>query len=430
MLNSNRLQKTVFSPLTLYLAPLIILGSYLVSLIFTGKLHSVDGYYLIHYLYNYSHGFVARGLTGEIISRFFDTVTPEVTKGVVIFFSVSLLLSASLCIGKALTKVRDDRERCIWVLMLITLLCVMPITFRKFFIDTKLDKMLWALTLFSVFLSDRKIGVWLVPVLCITATLINPVFLFCSMILIAIILLQKFRDSGFKAKNGVLCAVSYLSMIAIGLYGSISEKYLGFSTPDEFIQYYFSRNAGGLPAEYERFATEWLFDYFEPLKNVFKLAYEIYFVNWGNGITDILNFVFAAIPLLVSTVPLLVSTFPKLFLTVPSKLSLTVPPTSLFSTVSKLSSTVPELFTTVPKFIITVPLFFSIVSPFLLSSSVPLFSGILSAYACTGKASEEPTRVTAIIIPIIDFLIFKFSMMRRVIYLRFCNSARCKYITF
>lgn len=296
MENSGKLKKICFSPAVFYLVPFLSLGSYLLSLIAGGTLHSVDGYYLIHYLYTYDHGFVARGLVGEIISRFYDTVTPEVTKAVVIIFSVSLLVSASLCIGKALTKVKDDRERFLWVLTLVIVLCVMPVSFRTYFIDTKLDKMLWALTLFAVYLSDSKIGIWAAPVLCVIATLINPVFLFCSMILIAIVLLQKFTDSKFSAKNGVICGIAYIAMIAIGLYGSISEKWLGFKTPDELIQYYFSRNAGGLPEEYERFATEWLFDYFEPLKNVFRLAYEIYFVRWGNGVADIFNFVLIAIP--------------------------------------------------------------------------------------------------------------------------------------
>ncbi len=116
------------------------------------------------------------------------------------------------------------------------------------------------------------------------------------MILISIILLQKFADSNFSVKNGIICGISYVAMIAIGLYGSISEQKLGFKTPDELIRFYFSRSAEGLPEEYDRFATEWLVDYFEPLKKVFKLAYEIYFVRWGNGVADIFNFVLIAVP--------------------------------------------------------------------------------------------------------------------------------------
>ena len=292
----KKLQKILYSPSAFYIIPFVVLGTWLLENIVSGKLHGVDGYYLIHYLYTYDHGFVARGLVGEIISRFFDTVTPEVTRGVVIFFSVSLMLSAVLCIGKALTKVREDRERFAWVCALIILLCIMPISFRTYYTDVKLDKMLWAFTLFSVFISDSKIGIWFIPALCVIATLINPVFLFCSMILIAIILLQKFFESSYSAKNGIICAVAYAAMIFIGIYGSVTEHKLGFETPDELVKYYFARNSGGLPEEYERFISEWLFDYFEPLKNVLKMAYEIYFVRWGNGLHDILNFIFIAIP--------------------------------------------------------------------------------------------------------------------------------------
>lgn len=297
MSECSKLKKSAYSPIVFYLLPFLVLGSYLTKLVVSGELHGVDGYYLIHYLYTYKKGFIARGLVGEVLSHFFDTITYEITYTVVLVFSVLLLISSVLCIGRALTKVKDDRERFTWVLALIILLCIMPITFRTYFIDTKLDKLLWALTFFAVLLSENKLTIWFVPALCITATLVNPVFLFCSMILIAIILLQKFADSGFSFKNGLICFISYAAMIFIGIYGPIKQQNLGFESVDELIHFYFQRNASGLPEEYDRFATEWLFDYFEPLKNMIKMAYDIYFVNWGNGIADILNFIFVALPI-------------------------------------------------------------------------------------------------------------------------------------
>lgn len=290
-------EKLFSSPIVCYLVPFISLGGYLIYCIAAKQIPPPSGYYLIHYLYVYDHGFIARGLVGEVISWFAQTVTEEMIHGVIIAFAALLMISASLCIGKALTKVRNDEKRFTYVLFLIIVLCVLPMTFKMYYSDMKLDKMLWALTLFAVFLADRKYGIWFVPFLCITATLVNPVFLFCSMILIAIILLQEFHSSGYSMKNGIICGISYISMIAIGLYGTIAEKWTGFATPEEFVDYYFSRYASGLTdTEYQLFVTEWLFDYFESLAGIFKTSFQIYFIEWGNGIKCILNFIFIALP--------------------------------------------------------------------------------------------------------------------------------------
>ena len=290
--------RKIFSSQTVcYLLPFLLLGGYLVYLIVNDDIFTINGYYLIHYLYTYDHGFIARGLVGETLSRFFDTVTPEIIYGTVVLFAALLMVSASLCIGKALSKVRDDEKRLSYVLAIIIVLCVLPMSFKMYYCDIKLDKMLWVMTLFAVFFADRKYGIWLVPVFCIIATLINPVFLFCSMILISIILLQEFRSSNFSVKNGIVCAVSYVSMIVLGLYGTVAEKWTGFTTPEELIDYYFARYSEPLTAsEYNRFVTEWLFDYFEPLEGIFQTSFRIYFNEWGNGILCILNFIFIALP--------------------------------------------------------------------------------------------------------------------------------------
>lgn len=292
--------KLFSSPIICYLAPFICLGGYLIFCIAANRIPQPSGYYLIHYLYVYDHGFVARGLVGEVISWFAQTVTDEIIYGVIIGFSVLLMISASLCIGKALSKVRNDEKRLSWILFMIIILNVLPMSFDMYYADMKLDKMLWALTFFAVFLADRKYGIWFVPILCVLATLVNPVFLFCSMILIAIILLQEFHSNGYSVKNGIICGVSYLSMIAIGLYGTISEKWIGFATPEEFIDYYFSRYGGSLTSgEYNLFATEWLFDYFEPLDKIFETSFRIYFKEWGNGIVCIMNFILIALPVYI-----------------------------------------------------------------------------------------------------------------------------------
>lgn len=285
------------SSLLCYIIPFICLGGYLFKLIMDGSISYVNGYYLIHYLYTYDHGFIARGLVGEVISWFFDTVTDDLTQKVVILFSFLLMLSAVLCIGKALTKVKYNRQLFFIVVLLSCLICFLPGSFEDYFVDVKLDKLLWALTLFSVFFVDKKGLVFLVPLFCIVATLVNPIFLFCSMILISIILLQEFHSNNYSKKHGIICVVAYLSMIVLGIYALISEKYIGFNTPGELVDFYFSRYAQEInPHDYELFVTEWLFDYFDSMDVILQKSFRIYFIEWENWKTCLADFIFLMIP--------------------------------------------------------------------------------------------------------------------------------------
>ncbi len=280
-----------------YLVPFTALGGYLLTLTLNNDIQSVPGYYLIHYLYTYDHGFVARGLVGEVISWFYPVVSDDLTQKVVILFSFLLMISAALCIGKALSKVKNNPRHLFLVAIISIVICVLPGSFRNYYPDVKLDKLLWALTLFSVLLVDKKYAIWGVPFLCIAATLVNPIFLFCSMILIAIILLQEFFSSGFSKKHGAICAICYISMIAVGIYALLSEKHLGFNTPDEMMDYYFSRYSGVLSdLNYAKFETEWLFDYFDEMDVIIKKAFQIYFIEWENWKVCLMDLIFLMIP--------------------------------------------------------------------------------------------------------------------------------------
>lgn len=286
-----------FTAFLCYLLPFLGLGGYLAGLIANNSILHAHGYYLIHYLYTYERGFVARGLVGEVISWFYDTVTDDVTRMVVTLFSALLMISAALCIGKALNKVKNKPKLLFIVAMLCILICFLPGSIRDYYKDIKLDKLFWALTLFSVLLVDKKHGILLVPVLCVIATLVNPIFLFCSMILISIILLQEFHSKNYSPKSGALCAVSYISMIVLGVYALASEKYLGFETPQELTDYYFARYAGELDSEtYRLFVTEWLFDYFDTMSVIIRKSFQIYFVEWQNWKICLGDLIFLMIP--------------------------------------------------------------------------------------------------------------------------------------
>ena len=280
-----------------YLIPLFyFIGTIIYVLARFGKIY-VSGYYLIHYFYTYDHGYVARGLIGEILSWFFDTLNGEQLANISIFLNVCLALSCSLFVGKALHSVRKDKFRFSVICLIVLIFFVFAAPVKFYSADPKLDKNLWTLAFIAVILAQNKIGIYLVPAICIIATMINPVFLFCSMIMVSIILLQEFFSNGFSVKNGIICAVSYISMIAIALYGTFSRRAVNFSTPAELIDFYFSRYEGTLSEDvYHLFETEWLFDYFDPMGTIIRKAYEIYFVNWGNGIRTVLHFTLVALP--------------------------------------------------------------------------------------------------------------------------------------
>lgn len=256
-----------------------------------------NGYYLIHYLYNYDHGYVPRGLLGEVLSWFFDTISNELISDVSNLFSVLLVLASSALCGIALYKAKGDAFKQKVVLTVMFVVCIMPTTFSVYFETINLDKVLWLLSVVAVCLSGSSFGIWLVPVLCVIATMVNPMYLFGSMILVAIILLQKFYDSGWSLKNGLICFVSYVSMLLLGIYAPISEKKLGFNSPQEIVDFYFSRYSDTISENtYTGFLTEWLFDYFQPIDESIKSAFNLYFIGWNNGQKFFVYLIFVALP--------------------------------------------------------------------------------------------------------------------------------------
>lgn len=287
-------EKVVFSKLFCYLLPFLGLGTWLM----TQETHPAGGYYLIQYLYTYDHGYVSRGFVGEVISWFADRVTDSLTQAILIAFSWALMVSASLCMGKALSLVRKDKQKFYITLSVLVFMSVLPFSFRLYFPAVRFDKLVWAIALLAIFLSDKKYGVWLAPVLCALATLINPVFVFTSMVLVAIILLQEFRSSGYSKKNLAVCIISYVSIIAIALFAPISQKYLGFENPKEMVDFYFARYDGVLDEEiYSYFVNEWLLDFFTPVKDIFGYTFGKYF--GGGGIRGIIFASVVAVPLYI-----------------------------------------------------------------------------------------------------------------------------------
>ena len=265
-----------------YLIPFVLLSAWLITVIAQGQIRTPQTYYLIQYVFTYDHGYVARGLFGEVLSWFVDIVTDEIIYRSIIALDFFLVITSSLCIGKVMTKAKQTPTVFPVVVFLCIFICFLPLSFDEFFIDVKLDKLVWCITLLAVFLSGGKRSIWLVPVFCTLATVTNPVFVFISMFLIAIILLHKYFSGGFTVKNLIICILTYALIIFFSIYAIYSQQVLGFENAEEMVSFYFSRYEKPLSEEIiARFGTDWIFDYFVSFADGFKVIfsqhiYELY----------------------------------------------------------------------------------------------------------------------------------------------------------
>lgn len=284
-----------------YLAPFTVLGAYMIYIVATGQMEFMKGYYELSYLLNYEHGFLSKALVGEVIGWFAETVTPGIIKGVSVFGSALLVVAASLCFGSVLDKTRDNPTAFTAAAVIITVLCFAPFAFKIHLYEIKQDKFFWAFALFAVYFSQFKFGIWLAPIFCFLATLVNPLFLTGAMFLVAIILLQKCKESGFAPKNVVVCAVSYIGMIALGVWSVKSGKSHGFADPYEMLDFYFSRYSGTLSDKSaEKLINEQLIEYFGTRDLAFfKNIFVEYALKGDNGVYTLLNGIFFSVPLLV-----------------------------------------------------------------------------------------------------------------------------------
>lgn len=280
-----------------YLIPLAVLSVWLIVLILTDKFYAPQTYYLLQFLYTYDHGYNPRGLFGEIIGWFVDVVTDEFVLNTYIFLDVFLVIAASLFIGKILSSAKKDAHTFSVIGFLCIFSCFLPLSYGDFFIDVKLDRLLWIITFFALYIIDSKYLVWLIPGLCVFATLINPIFLFISMLPISIILLYKYFDSSFSVKNLILCLSSYVPMLGIGLADPYLQKQLGFKDAEEMILFYFSRYENPLSQKViDSLSSYCVIDYFGDYTDTFWTIQELYFPQIYGGPASISCFFFVAIP--------------------------------------------------------------------------------------------------------------------------------------
>lgn len=282
----------------LYFIPFVLLSAPVVIQILTDNLPEVNGYYSMHYVINYSHGYIARGLVGEILSWFFDVLTSRILNICNVIFTEILVIAASLCIGKALDKSRKNENIFFAVFFLLLFLCLAEFTVGTYYTDIKIDKLLWALTLFSVYFSDNKILKYFIPVLSVICVFINPVYCFTGFVLVAIVLFDKFQKNSYSFKFGFILISTCAFVLLVTAVAPAAQSHINFKDANEFLDYYFARLDSTLSQDLRtRFADEWIIEYFiDSPKTLLKETFNIYFVNWNNGAKTILSTLFLAIP--------------------------------------------------------------------------------------------------------------------------------------
>ena len=221
----------------------------------------------------------------------------------VIIGSFLFISAASVCIGFALNRVKHDKYLFSLVFWVIVILCLSPFTFRSYLTSVKIDKFVWAVALFAMPLLASKKAIWFIPPLCVLAIVINPVFLFTSMIILAIPLLQKLYDENYSKKMKAICIVTYTLLIIVGIASAVSEKFVGFENAEEMVRFYFSRyrdQAGASVINDEMiqsYSDTLLLDYFVPFSQFIPVAFKAYFLNNDNVRSLILNFIFYILPI-------------------------------------------------------------------------------------------------------------------------------------
>lgn len=283
-----------------YLVPFVALSIPIVYILLTGGIRFDEEYYSMLYLLNYDHGFLARGLVGEVLTHLAGVVTPEIQRTTILVFTGLWVIGASLCIGRALCKCDTETDRFSLTAFLLLFLCLMSFTTGTCYYDDKLDKFVWALTFFSVFSAGNRIlRCIFVPVLSFTAMLSNPIFFFTSMPLIAIIMFDKFQKQHYSPVEGITTIGTFTLCGLLGVYASYAQAHLGFSSPDEFLDFYFANSAVPLKPEVRENFKVWIIEYFaESPADLLRNLYNINGVQWEGRTTTILTTLFVAVPIL------------------------------------------------------------------------------------------------------------------------------------
>ncbi len=189
---------------------------------------------LLTYLSDYSHGFVPRGLIGEIISWFSDTVSLEMLHTLSSVVCIALIIVAALLGGTLIRKAENKYAVTAFVTIMVTSPIFMPL-FSSWLGIT--DIYLILLTFVAFVFNENRILRYLVPAIALLCVAIHHVYLFLYMVPLAIAMLYDCFNNKKYIRDGLLCGVTYTSLIAFAFVIIKTRLAEGFGSIDEMIAF-------------------------------------------------------------------------------------------------------------------------------------------------------------------------------------------------
>lgn len=193
---------------------------------------------LLTYLGDYSHGFMPRAFIGEIISWFTNSVSLDVLFN--LSFTVCVLLSvAAALLGGYLIKNAENKTAVTAIIaVMVSSPIFMPLMASWLGIT---DIYLILLTFIAFVFNENKFLRYLIPVIALVCTAIHHAYLFLYMVPIAIALLYDFFKNKKYIRDGILCGVTYVSLITLGLVTLKTRSASGFASVDEMTDFMISK---------------------------------------------------------------------------------------------------------------------------------------------------------------------------------------------
>lgn len=202
---------------------------------------------LLTYLGDYSHGFMPRAFIGEIITWFTDTVSLGLLFTLSFVVCVLLILVTAVSGGYLIRHCENTGA----VTGIIAIMLGSPIFMPLFASWLGItDIYLVLLTLIAFALNENKFLRFGVPVVMLICTAIHHAYLFLYMVPVAIALLyDMFRNKKYL-RDGALCAVTYISLIALGLITLRTRSETGFASVDEMTDFMIHKSEMPLSKEW------------------------------------------------------------------------------------------------------------------------------------------------------------------------------------
>ena len=188
-----------------------------------------------------------RAFLGEVISWFSDTVSLELLFGLSLTVLILLCVAIDLVGGYLIRHIENKSAAKAIVTVMIGSPIFMPL-FSSWL--GLMDVYLILLTIIAFTLNENKVLRFTVPIIAPLCTAIHHAYLFLYMVPLAIALLYDLFKNKKYLRDGLLCSVTYVSMIAFGLITVKTRTADGFSSVDEMVDFMLKKSEVPLSREW------------------------------------------------------------------------------------------------------------------------------------------------------------------------------------